>query len=78
MMVSPHGAQRRGIATIYQEFHSGTETWTIAENVFIGRETRRRRFRGLAKKWRRRRALLLKRLGLELQPMSIVRGLERR
>src|SRR6202000_2955287 len=33
-MVSPHDAQRRGIATIYQEFTLAPNT-TIAENVFI-------------------------------------------
>src|ERR1700744_3158145 len=37
VMVSPHDAQRRGIATIYQEF-TLAPNMTIAENVFIGRE----------------------------------------
>ena len=37
VMASPHDAQRRGIATIYQEF-TLAPNMTIAENVFIGRE----------------------------------------
>jgi inositol transport system ATP-binding protein len=71
--VSPHDAQRRGIVTIYQEF-TLTPNMTIAENVFIGREPGL----GVFVNWRKMASetrAITKRLGLELQPMSIVRGL---
>jgi inositol transport system ATP-binding protein len=71
--VSPHDAQRRGIVTIYQEF-TLTPNTTIAENVFIGREPGL----GVFVDWRKMASetrAITKRLGLELQPMSIVRGL---
>jgi inositol transport system ATP-binding protein len=73
VMVSPHDAQRRGIATIYQEF-TLAPNMTIAENVFIGREPGG----GVFVDWREMAAethAITKRLGLELQPMSVVRGL---
>lgn len=73
VMVSPHDAQRRGIATIYQEF-TLAPNMTIAENVFIGREPGV----GFFVDWRKMAAetrAITKRLGLELQPMAIVRGL---
>src|ERR1700758_2892102 len=72
-MTSPHDAQRRGIVTIYQEF-TLAPNMTIAENVFIGREPGLGGFvdwRKMASETR----TITKRLGLELQPMSIVRGL---
>jgi inositol transport system ATP-binding protein len=72
-MVSPHDAQRRGIATIYQEF-TLAPNMTIAENVFIGREPGV----GVLVDWREMASetrAITERLGLELQPMSIVRGL---
>jgi len=72
-LVSPHDAQRRGIVTIYQEF-TLTPNMTIAENVFIGREPGL----GVFVDWRKMASetrAITKRLGLELQPMSIVRGL---
>jgi len=72
-MVSPHDAQRRGIVTIYQEF-TLAPNMTIAENVFIGREPGV----GVFVDWRKMASetrTITKRLGLELQPMSIVRGL---
>ena len=73
VMVSPHDAQRRGIATIYQEFTLAPNI-TIAENVFIGREPGV----GFFVDWRKMASetrAITKRLGLELQPMAIVRGL---
>ena len=73
VMVSPHDAQRRGIATIYQEF-TLAPNMTIAENVFIGREPGV----GFFVDWRKMASetrVITKRLGLELQPMAIVRGL---
>jgi inositol transport system ATP-binding protein len=73
VMVSPHDAQRRGIATIYQEF-TLAPNMTIAENVFIGREPGV----GFFVDWRKMASetrAMTKRLGLELQPMAIVRGL---
>jgi inositol transport system ATP-binding protein len=72
-MDSPHDAQRRGIVTIYQEF-TLAPNMTIAENVFIGREPGT----GVFVNWRKMASetrAITKRLGLELQPMSIVRGL---
>ena len=73
VMVSPHDAQRRGIATIYQEF-TLAPNMTIAENVFIGREPGVSFFVDWRKMASETRAIT-KRLGLELQPMAIVRGL---
>jgi inositol transport system ATP-binding protein len=73
VMVSPHDAQRRGIATIYQEF-TLAPNMTIAENVFIGREPGVGFFVDWGKMASETRAIT-KRLGLELQPMAIVRGL---
>jgi inositol transport system ATP-binding protein len=73
VMVSPHDAQRQGIATIYQEF-TLAPNMTIAENVFIGREPGV----GFFVDWRKMASetrAVTKRLGLELQPMAIVRGL---
>jgi inositol transport system ATP-binding protein len=73
VMVSPHDAQRRGIATIYQEF-TLAPNMTIAENVFIGREPGL----GFFVDWRKMASetrSITKRLGLELQPMAIVRDL---
>jgi inositol transport system ATP-binding protein len=73
VMVSPHDAQRRGIATIYQEF-TLAPNMTIAENVFVGREPGV----GFFVDWRKMASetrAITKRLGLELQPMAIVRGL---
>jgi inositol transport system ATP-binding protein len=72
-MVSPHDAQRRGIATIYQEF-TLAPNMTIAENVFIGREPGVGIFVDWGKMASETRTIT-KRLGLELQPMSIVRDL---
>src|ERR1700751_2393619 len=73
VMVSPHDAQRRGIATIYQEFTLAPNT-TIAENVFIGREPGPGVFLDWGKMASDTRAIT-KRLGLALQPLAIVRGL---
>jgi inositol transport system ATP-binding protein len=73
VMVSPHDAQRRGIATIYQEF-TLAPNMTIAENVFIGREPGI----GVFVDWQKMASetrTITERLGLELRPMSIVRGL---
>jgi inositol transport system ATP-binding protein len=72
-MDSPHNAQRRGIVTIYQEF-TLAPNMSIAENVFIGREPRIGIFVNWGKMALETRSIT-KRLGLELQPMSIVRGL---
>src|ERR1700736_3497996 len=72
-MASPHDAQRRGIVTIYQEF-TLAPNMTIAENVFIGREPGP----GVFVNWRKMEAetrAINTQLGLQLQPMSIVRGL---
>ena len=73
VMASPHDAQRRGIATIYQEF-TLAPNMTIAENVFIGREPGPGVFVDWGKMASETQAIT-KRLGLELQPMAIVSGL---
>src|ERR1700739_3720500 len=73
VMVSPHDAQRRGIATIYQEF-TLAPNMTLAENVFIGREPGPSVFVDWGKMSSDTRAIA-ERLGLELQPLAIVRGL---
>jgi inositol transport system ATP-binding protein len=72
-MASPHAAQRLGIVTIYQEF-TLAPNMTIAENVFIGREPGP----GVFVNWRRMAAetrALTERIGLELNPMTLVRDL---
>jgi inositol transport system ATP-binding protein len=73
VMVSPHDAQRRGIATIYQEF-TLAPNMTIAENVFIGREPGTGFFVDWGKMASETQAIT-KRLGLEMQPMATVRNL---
>jgi inositol transport system ATP-binding protein len=73
VMVSPHDAQRRGIATIYQEF-TLAPNMTIAENVFIGREPGVGFFVDRRKMASDTQAIT-KRLGLDLQPMATVRNL---
>ena len=73
VMVSPHDAQRRGIATIYQEF-TLAPNMTIAENVFIGREPGGGVFVDWGKMASETRSIT-KRLGLEMQPMAVVRHL---
>jgi len=72
-LTSPLDAQQRGIVTIYQEFNL-VPSQSIAENVFIGREPGRANFVN----WRemaRRTAALTGRLGLDLDPMALVRDL---
>src|ERR1700745_870940 len=73
VMVSPHDAQRRGIATIYQEF-TLAPNMTIAENVFIGREPGV----GVFVDWQKmasEQEAIPKRVGPEMQPMATVRNL---
>ncbi|HZZ63786.1 MAG TPA: sugar ABC transporter ATP-binding protein [Roseiarcus sp.] len=70
---TPHDAQKLGIVTIYQELTLAPNL-TIAENVFIGREPGLRPFVS----WRRLAAetkAIIRRLGLELDPMTLVRDL---
>jgi inositol transport system ATP-binding protein len=72
-LTNPHQAQQHGIVTIYQELTLVPDL-SIAENVFIGREPLRR---GLLD-WPRLRAetaAIIRRIGLDLDPMTIVRGL---
>src|SRR5882762_1098579 len=69
----PHDAQLLGIVTIYQEF-TLAPNMTIAENVFIGREPGFGVFVSWGKMAAETRAITA-RLGLQLRPMSIVRGL---
>jgi inositol transport system ATP-binding protein len=70
---TPHDAQKLGIVTIYQELTLAPNL-TIAENVFIGREPGPRPFVS----WRKLAAeteAIIRRLGLELDPMALVRDL---
>jgi simple sugar transport system ATP-binding protein len=61
---SPLAAQQAGISTVYQEVNLCTNL-SVAENIFIGREPRRRG-RILWKEMRRRAAGILARLDLDL------------
>lgn len=70
---SPGSRQSLGIVTIYQEFNL-VPFMTVAENMFLGREPRKN---GLLD-WRRMNAdaaQVLKRLGLDLPPTTLVAGL---
>jgi inositol transport system ATP-binding protein len=70
---SPHAAQVSGIVTIYQEF-TLAPNMSICENVFIGREPGSKLFVS----WRRmaeETRVLTRRLGLEADPMTLVRDL---
>jgi inositol transport system ATP-binding protein len=70
---NPHHAQELGIVTIYQEFNL-VPSLSIAENVFIGREPGRAPFIS----WtalRDETRLITDRLGMNLDPMALVRDL---
>ena len=72
-LANPHAAQELGIVTIYQEFTLAPDM-SIAENVFIGREPGRWPFVS----WSRMAAeteKLIRRIGLERSPMTLVRDL---
>jgi ABC-type sugar transport system ATPase subunit len=70
---SPFDAQERGIVTIYQEFNL-IPTLTVAENVFIGREPLRF---GVVdwSRMRRETAIIIGRVGLDLNPDRLVADL---
>ena len=70
---SPHAAQLKGIVTIYQEF-TLAPNMTICENVFIGREPGSKLFVSWRRMAEETRALI-RRLGLEADPMTMVREL---
>jgi inositol transport system ATP-binding protein len=70
---NPHQAQTYGIVTIYQEFNL-VPSLTIAENVFIGREPGQAGFVDWAA-LRRETLAVTERLGIHLNPMSLVRNL---
>src|SRR5476649_2096221 len=70
---SPHDAQRAGVVTIYQEFTLAPDM-SIAENVFIGREPGSRLFVSWRKLAAETRAII-KRIGLNRDPMTLVRDL---
>ena len=72
-LASPQDSQKLGIVTIYQEFTLAPDM-TIAENVFIGREPGPRFFIN----WPKMEAetlKLIRRIGLERSPMTLVRDL---
>src|SRR5471030_2930448 len=70
---TPHDAQRAGVVTIYQEFTLAPDM-SIAENVFIGREPGSRLFVSWRKLAAETRAII-KRIGLNRDPMTLVRDL---
>ena len=70
---SPHHAQQLGIVTIYQEFNL-VPSLTIAENVFIGREPGNAPFISWSA-LRDETQAITDRLGMNLDPMSLVRDL---
>jgi ABC-type sugar transport system ATPase subunit len=72
-LANPHQAGALGIVTIYQEFNL-VPSLTIAENVFIGREPGRAGFVDWAS-LRRETWAVTERLGIRLNPMSLVRNL---
>lgn len=72
-LANPHQAQALGIVTIYQEFNL-VPSLTIAENVFIGREPGQAGFVDWAA-LRRETLAVTERLGIHLNPMSLVRNL---
>ena len=72
-LARPQDAQALGVATIYQELNL-LPNLSVAENVLIGREPGGRLFvswRGLAERTRE----LLERIGLEIDPLALVRDL---
>ena len=73
-LTTPHQAHARGIATIYQEFNLVPDL-SIAENVYIGREPLRG---GVFIDWGKLRsdaAAVIRRIGLDVDPMTPVRAL---
>ena len=66
-------AQKSGIAVIHQELALVGEL-TVAENLFLGNERRRRGFLDWEKTWTDARALLAK-VGLAISPDTMVRDL---
>jgi len=70
---SPQQAQRLGIVTIYQEFNL-IPSLTVAENILIGREPGPGNFVDWGQ-MRRQAREVMRRLGIELDPMRLVRTL---
>ena len=70
---APHAAQRLGIATIYQEL-TLVPGMSIAENIYLGREPSKVSWVNWREMVARSRALM-KRVGLERDPMVPVRDL---
>jgi ribose transport system ATP-binding protein len=74
---SPRDAFARGIVTVHQELSLVPEL-SVAENIFLGRLPRRRRFGVVSVDWRqvdRLAADLLQDMGLDLDPRTRVAGL---
>ncbi len=71
---SPRSAQRAGIAFIHQELNLVNDL-SVWENLFLGRELQRLGVRR-ASAMRERAAAVLARLGLELQPDTLVGSLD--
>jgi simple sugar transport system ATP-binding protein len=69
-LTSPHQAQDAGISTVYQEINL-CPNLSVAENVFIGREPRRRG-RIQWRQIRHRAVELLQRLDLQIDPSSVL------
>ena len=70
---NPHQGQRLGISIIYQEFNL-MPNLSVMENIFIGREAGRLGFVSRSE-LRKQTRVLLDRLGVRLNPNSIVRDL---
>ncbi|MDD4051364.1 MAG: sugar ABC transporter ATP-binding protein, partial [candidate division Zixibacteria bacterium] len=70
---SPIAARHAGIAAIYQEF-TLIPTMTVRENLFLGREKTRRGFIDASAE-RQTAAAVLARLGLDIDPESLVADL---
>ncbi len=74
-MFHPIDAQAYGVATIYQEF-SLVPTLTVAENIFLGRQLSRSKFRGLDwDEMRTRTSAILEQLAIQIDPQAVVRDL---
>jgi len=72
--MTPREGQRRGIAVVYQEF-SLVPDLSVLENLFLGREPARRRFRLDRREAERRAHAISQRMGIPLALNAIVSSL---
>lgn len=76
---NPYHAQLLGISTIYQELNV-TPNQTVVQNIFLGREIKRRSFLGFLgfvdkKEMEKRAQELLEKLGANIHPAELVKNL---